>query len=195
MEWSAFVEGFLDSRRDAGASRHTLAAYAADLSAFATWYAEAAGRPPEIAALAALDVTEYRAAVARTHKPATTNRRVGTIKTALTWAVEVRALPANPIVQVRQVPELPTGPRTVDRRILGALLREAQREGSMRDVAIITLLAQAGRRIAEALRWADVSVRERSGSVVVRHGKGNKWREVPLTLTARQALITWRSIR
>lgn len=56
------------------------------------------------------------------------------------------------------------------RALLSRLLDEAQRAGSTRDFALITLLAQSGLRISEALAlaWADVTVRERSGSVTVR---------------------------
>ena len=51
-------------------------------------------------------------------------------------------------------------------------------------------MLQAGLRIGEvaALRRADITVRERSGTVRVRHGKGLREREVPLNATARRAL-------
>jgi|GEM_PF-5884224 len=173
MEWSAFSEGFLESRRDAGASPHTLTAYAADLTAFAAWYTAMAGRPPEVPALTALDLTEYRASVARARKPATTNRRLGTIKTALGWAVESGVVPNNPIGSVRRVPEGPTGPQAVDRRIRGSLLREAQREGSQRDLALITP-AGTGRTAHQRGTGANVGRRGDTRALQDRHGAGGQ---------------------
>lgn len=197
MEWSDFADRFLASRREAGASTHTLAAYAADMAAFATWYTSTTGQAPEPAAVTPLDVTEYRALLQRRAKPATVNRRVGTVKTAFGWAAAAGLLAGNPAAQVRPVQEVDPGPRAVDRRVLGAFLREAQRAGSVRDVCLVTLLAQAGFRISEALalRWGDVTTGQRSGQVTVRRGKGEKWREVPLSLTARRALAAWRDAR
>ena len=52
------------------------------------------------------------------------------------------------------------------------------------------LLVQTGLRIGEVstLRLADIELRERTGMVRVRDGKGRKEREVPLNATARRAL-------
>jgi len=54
----------------------------------------------------------------------------------------------------------------------------------------VLLLIHTGLRISEAvsLKIDDVIIRERSGIVRVRHGKGDKYREVPLNLTVRRAL-------
>jgi integrase len=59
-----------------------------------------------------------------------------------------------------------------------------------RNYALVQLMLQAGLRIGEvaALRRADITVRERSGTVRVRHGKCLREREVPLNATARRAL-------
>ena len=61
---------------------------------------------------------------------------------------------------------------------------------NVRDQAIITLALNAGLRVAElsALDVSDIIINERSGSVRVRNGKGNKERIVPLNVEARNAL-------
>ena len=81
-------------------------------------------------------------------------------------------------------------PRWLDRKSLGALVRAVQRYGTPRDRALIALLIHSGVRVSEAcgLKVADVVVNERSGSVVVRRGKGEKRREVPLNVTIRKVL-------
>ncbi|WP_245574417.1 tyrosine-type recombinase/integrase [Desulfovirgula thermocuniculi] len=59
-----------------------------------------------------------------------------------------------------------------------------------KDGALLALLLHAGLRVSEAvnLRVQDVVIRERSGFVRVRHGKGGKYREVPLNVTVRRIL-------
>ena len=56
---------------------------------------------------------------------------------------------------------------------------------------MVKLLLHTGLRVEEAvdLRWDDVQVRERSGSLTVRKGKGPKQRTVPLNAEARAALL------
>lgn len=197
MDWTSFTECFLDSCRARGRALLTVATYRADLNAFGAWYEESTGAAPDPIAITSLDVAEYRSWLHRRWKPATTNRRLAVVKAAFTWAAGEGLVTASPAAQVRPVAAERPGPRSVDGRTLSALLREAQRAGSARDVALITLLCQTGLRIAEALalRWSDLTIRERSGVVVVRKGKGARYREVPLSLTARRALETWRKTR
>ena len=61
----------------------------------------------------------------------------------------------------------------------------------------MVLLLHTGLRIAEvcALMLEDVQIGERLGWVVVRRGKGNKSRKVPLNAEARQALNAWLEVR
>ncbi|HYY29720.1 MAG TPA: tyrosine-type recombinase/integrase [Chthoniobacterales bacterium] len=73
------------------------------------------------------------------------------------------------------------------------LLRVAGQSGhglARRNYALVQLMLQAGLRVGEvaALSVADVRIRERSGIVRIRQGKGRKEREVPLNATARRAL-------
>jgi len=68
---------------------------------------------------------------------------------------------------------------------LTALL-DAARTSSPRDYALVCVLAYAGLRVAEAcaLTWADIS----EDRLLVRHGKGDKERYVPLAPRLRAAL-------
>ena len=63
----------------------------------------------------------------------------------------------------------------------------------MRDRAIALLLFYTGLRISEcaALTLNDVRLSSRKGLVIVRMGKGNTYREVPLNVEVRTALDTW----
>jgi site-specific recombinase XerD len=64
---------------------------------------------------------------------------------------------------------------------------------SARDRAIVLTMLFAGLRVGElvALDVEDVRVSERKGLLVVRAGKGDTYREVPLNALARQVLDEW----
>jgi integrase/recombinase XerC len=74
-----------------------------------------------------------------------------------------------------------------------ALLRAAgqTRHGlARRNYALVTVLAETGLRVSElcGLRRDDLELRERSGQLRVRQGKGRKERVLPLNSNARRAL-------
>lgn len=73
------------------------------------------------------------------------------------------------------------------------LLRALERHGSTRDGAIVHLFLYAGLRIGElgALELGDVAVSARKGKVIVRSGKGDAYREVPLNAATRTAVSAW----
>lgn len=200
MTWPEAVEAFTTACRERGLAEGSVGVYRSNLAAFATWYEQTTGAPPELRAVTALDVTEFRRylearrrppAKVRT-KPATINRHLKTLRAFFAWAVEKGHADQNPAAGVRRVREPNLGPRSLDRRQLGALVREVQRSSNLRDLSLVTLLAQTGLRISEALtlRVGDVTIRERSGWATVRR-KGGKVEEIPLNLTARRQLAAY----
>ena len=68
---------------------------------------------------------------------------------------------------------------------------------TVRNWAAVTLMLHAGLRVEEATLCdvGDITLNERSGSVLIRSGKGDKERSVPLNLVARNALRTWLDLR
>ncbi|MDQ3676344.1 MAG: tyrosine-type recombinase/integrase [Actinomycetota bacterium] len=88
-------------------------------------------------------------------------------------------------------------PRALSPDELRCFLRAVERCESPRDRAIALLLVNTALRIGEcaALDVDDIAVSARKGRVVVREGKGDAYREVPLNAEARAALDTWISAR
>lgn len=84
-------------------------------------------------------------------------------------------------------------PKWLDGNQQAALMREVREGGSARDEAIIGIMIHAGLRISEvcALQRGDLHIGERAGKAIVRQGKGNKHREVPLNKTIRKILARW----
>ena len=76
------------------------------------------------------------------------------------------------------------------------MIRTVERFGGTRDECLVRLLINTGIRVEEAiaLRWSDIQVRERSGTLIVRKGKGRKQRSIPLNAEARAALTELRVI-
>ena len=83
-------------------------------------------------------------------------------------------------------------PRAISEEQQRRLLRMAER-ASARDRAIVVMLLYTGLRLAElvALDVDDVRVSARKGVVIVRSGKGDAYREVPLNALVRQVLEEW----
>jgi site-specific recombinase XerD len=84
----------------------------------------------------------------------------------------------------------PKAPRALSREQLRAFQRESDRLASSRDRAILALLMLTGIRIGElaALEFEDVRLTQRTGELIIRHGKGDRRRLVPLSRPARAAV-------
>jgi integrase/recombinase XerC len=96
----------------------------------------------------------------------------------------------RPVVRREDLPA--KAPRAITEDQQRRLLRMAER-ASARDRAIVVLLLYTGLRLAElvALDVGDVRVSARKGLVIVRSGKGDAYREVPLNALVRQVLEEW----
>ncbi len=95
---------------------------------------------------------------------------------------------APPDIAREDLPQ--TAPRALEPREQVAFLRAVERSRSARDRAIAHLLFYTGLRIGEcaALDVGDVALSARKGQVVVRRGKGDAYREVPLNAAVRASL-------
>lgn len=197
--WSIddLAAAFLANRHGRGNVPSTLRDYRRSLDQFSSWYTDTLGRAPNAASITTIDGADYRGWLASRSKPATANLRLTVLRMAFRWAVEEGFLARNPFRDIQLVPEPPVAPRSVAQSVLRILIQHAQEAGNVRDVAILTLLAQTGLRVSEAmgLTWHDVMFGEGAGAITVKRGKGGKWREVPATQTVQRALLTWRDAR
>ena len=105
------------------------------------------------------------------------------------------AAPLDPL-RAPDIPRVevdPAAPRALTSPQLRAVERETDRLASSRDRAIMQVLLRTGLRIGEvaALDVQDVRLTQRTAELVVRHGKGDRRRVLPLTRTARAALREW----
>ncbi len=97
---------------------------------------------------------------------------------------------------VAREPVAQASPRALSEEDQRDLLRAAE-ASKPRDRAIVVVLLYTGLRLGElaALDLADTRLSARKGLVVVRTGKGDSYREVPLNGPVRAALESWLEVR
>lgn len=188
---ASHIEDFILHLESRDRSRHTISAYHLDLQQFEKWFAGVNGDEMEPAKVTPTDLREFKHFLIEDEqlRPATTNRKLASLRAFLKWAVgegTIESVPRMP----QGVEQVQSAPKALDRREMNALIRAVERHGSKRDQAIVFLLLNTGVRVQEcsSLNVEDIEMSERKGKLVVRSGKGQKYREVPLNVEARRSL-------
>ena len=188
------LERFLLDLEERDSSAHTIDSYTYDIEKFIKWYKYTEGEEPEPDQVGPLDVAEFkRYLLNKKQKPGTINRAITTLSTFYTWAIDLKYADSNPAKKIKLIPEPAVAPRSLDRKQILAFIRAVQRSRNVRDVAIVTTMFHTGLRVSELceLQTDDVEIREKTGRLVVRKGKGGKHREIPLNNTSRAAIREW----
>lgn len=185
----ALIERFLHHN---DFSQNTRRAFSTDLGKFANWFIRANKEPFKINRVTIGDVSSFRDHLRRDQGQAvaTVNRALVTIRRFFTWLVEDGHLTNNPAKKVKELKRQQLAPKGLDRSQVRRLFREVELRGDLRANALFHLFLFTGARVGDVvqLELGDLMIGERSGTVVYRHGKGNKQRSVPLPLPARRAL-------
>lgn len=202
---------FKDALQANDRSPLTVTGYLRDLSLFERWLAGWTEDASDPTAWDAQTVQAYRQALLDANrKSATINRKLAALVAYGQWAQEQGLLAQNPALHVRSVEKSPLAPRWLDdaqrrkliRKVEDSLENDRQRYKRLnvirqRDATMLLTLLHTGLRVNElcALRLSDVEIKERKGSLMVRSGKGQKQRQIPLNKDAREALDTWLKVR
>jgi len=203
-----WLEAFASHLRASGRSERTIRAYLQDVRSFAAWFEQVNGQELSPEEITGVDLRAYRTYAMDHCAPATFNRRRAMLKVLIGWALEVGLLSYDPMKGVKPVAQEETPARwldnteyhrltrTVELLVNGAKTEAASRQ-AIRDQAMLALMLWAGLREGEvaALNREDVQLGERKGRVIVRRGKGDKRREIPLNSEARQAIKAWDQVR
>jgi len=183
-----------DEQDLSGASRRN---YASDLRQFAAWCEHSWGegqdelRPFEPTAISTPTITAYRSYLQTvlSLRPATINRHLVSLKRYFGWAIDAGLLARDPSRVVKLIPSTPRPPRHLTDQEEEALVAAVSQHGTLRDRTLVVLALHTGLRAEELcqLQSNHVHVGRRSGLLSI-YGKRNKYREVPLNSTAREAL-------
>lgn len=202
-EFSAWLE-------EHGKSANTIRAYLQDIGRFAAWFTDVNLEPLMPDLVTGVDLRSYREYSIDVERvaAATWNRRRATLAQFCIWAQQAGYLQYNPFTGVRPVNETEQPPRWLNRPDQGRVMRQVERlantaasgagrKQAARDQAMFALMRHAGLRVSElvALAMGDLSLTERGGRVIIRRGKGDKQRVIPLNSEARRALAYWLSLR
>lgn len=189
-----------------GRSEKTLLAYGQDVRHFERWFEQQNREAFQVELLNSFDLQAYRTWCLTVEQcsPATWNRRRIALRMLAAWGREAGSVAFDPMANVDGAEAEELAPRWLDAAEFGRLMRtmegavnsantELRKRRAVRDGAMVALMAFAGLRVAEvaSLGRGDVELSERKGRVVVRLGKGQKYREVPLSADARRWLGAW----
>ena len=193
------IHDFLADLRRQDAAPATVRSYAADLRAFARWFADTTGEAFSARAVTPTDLREHRGYLRTVEQKqaATVNRRLAALRRFFVWAKAAGTIGELPTEGVTGIPAAPRTPQALSKREVDRLVREAERHGHKRNLAVLLTLRHTGLRVGELcnLRLGDVAISERKGEVLVRGGKGNKDRSVPLNNDVRRALAAYQAVR
>ncbi len=168
-------------------SAHTIRSYAGAVQRFVEWYETEEQKQLETTDLTPVALVGYRNELQHRQgkSTSTVNTEIAALRSWCSWLTEHGRLRIDPAARLRSVGRQgQPAPKGLDDRQVNALLREASRSRHKeRDYALMQVLLQTGMRIGEcaALDYEDVTFGERSGSVLIRAGKGNKARTVTLS--------------
>lgn len=177
-------------------SRHTLRAYAGDLSQFVQFLSNHKARAISVADVADANLSEFRSWMSRQTMNGRANssraRTLSGLKNFLSW-MDRQGVAHNAAIRTVRTPKLP---RKLPRPLLETqAFRVLDENGdgnwvSLRDRALFTLLYGCGLRIDEALSL-NIADMPREGFLRVM-GKGRKERQVPVLPTVAETLQRYR---
>ena len=203
---------FENSLEEKDRSPLTLKGYLSDLHFFANWFEWKNNEKFSPEAVTPTDLREYKQHLSKEKKylANTIGRYFSSLNVYFNWAVSEKLIETNPAKGIKNIKQNTTTPRWLDKKEQFALRRAMEKDlqiarlrypkrwaGRQRDFSMVTLMLNTGLRLAELvnLELGDIQLSERKGSVLVRHGKGDKQRRIPLNADARKALQDWLEIR
>ncbi|WP_018130121.1 tyrosine-type recombinase/integrase [Effusibacillus pohliae] len=181
MDITAVIEEHM-----AGKSVQSKQMYLYWLGRFQDWLLGTGG---DLNRLTRADVQQYIDwLLAHKKSPSTVSVALAAIRAWTRWTGQDHAVMNLRTVRPPRVTEL--APQALERNERNRLLREVERDGNLRDIAIVYVLLYCGLRVSELcnLDREDVTIGERSGRLFVRQGKRAKARVVPLPAEARHHL-------
>ncbi len=187
------ISDFISYMLAKGKSPQTAKTYRHSLELFNDWLAEYGGNISELTRVDVQLFIQYLES--KGNSASTINNRFAAISKFAKFINHPHTIEDIRLPEVRQVRNI--APKSLERSERNTLLRELERKGNERDLAIVNTLLRTGIRVSElvALNRSDVTIGERSGVLVVRNGKGNVSRKVPLSAEARLFIKRYLDIR
>ncbi|MGO9881866.1 MAG: tyrosine-type recombinase/integrase [Solirubrobacteraceae bacterium] len=190
---NAAVARYLADLERAPLAARTRDAYGQHVRAYGAWLG---GRPEAALAIGDPRGRDYAARDFKRHLKVDRGWKPSSVNLALAAVDHFNRFLGLGPANVKREPLAQAAPRALSTEEQRALLRAAEL-ARPRDGTIVTLLLYTALRLHEfaALDVEDVAISARKGVVVVRSGKGDAYREVPLNRPSRAALEEWLKTR
>lgn len=183
------IQRFIDWLKEQGKSVYTLKNYQRTMQEFNDWLQSNNGRKDtsfDLDEITRFDIQQFiNHLQAKGNSNSTVNNKYACLSSYARFIKRLDVLEDIRVPQVRSVKNV--APRCLERKERNRLLREVERKGNRRDIAMTYFLLHTGLRVGElvSLNQDDITMNERSGSVLVRNGKGSIERKVPLSKEVR----------
>ena len=213
MDWDRALAAFAQYLEvERAYSPRTIEVYTRDVAALRAHLREKRDKDVPLARLSAIDVRSQLAALFGVNGAATISRKLSSVRAFCRFLVKRGAIPGNPAAAVRgpkkkrglpraldvddafRLVEAPTATGRTSHRTLSSAEEARHTLLRLRDAALLELLYGTGLRVSEAcgLDVDDID-RDRYNTpmLLVRRGKGNKSRQVPVGGSADRALAEY----
>ena len=184
-----YVEEFRRYMIKGGKSQNTVNTYTQNAQLFVEWLEQITNEKFN-GKILEMDASEYSRYLSDIKK-----QSLNTIKAKLTavqkfseYLASIGIMPDIKVQQKKGISEPEV--EILENNEVYKYLRCVRESKNKLNIAIIVLLLNTGIRESELcnLELSDVTISDRKGVIIIRSGKGNKYREIPLNVDARNAL-------
>ena len=184
-----YVEEFRRYMIKGGKSQNTVNTYTQNAQLFVEWLEQVTNEKFN-GKILEMDASEYSRYLSDIKK-----QSLNTIKAKLTavqkfseYLASIGIMPDIKVQQKKGISEPEV--EILEKNDVYKYLRYVKNTGNKLNIAIIVLLLNTGIRESELcnIELSDVTISDRKGVIIIRSGKGNKYREIPLNVDARNAL-------
>lgn len=201
----AMLNDYILWLKNEGKGQKTVNEYPVILQKLIHWYEETEAsefRPDKVTTLHMHEFVTYLSKV-KQYDPAYVNKIIASLKTFYKFAMESGLVTYNPMlkVKIKRSMKQQKAPKWLTELELAKYLHvielEKNEKKKARDMAINRLMSEAGLRVQEVsdLNVADICLEKRRENVIVRDGKGGKFRIVPLNKDLIESLENWTNYR
>ena len=185
------IDKFLEYLKANEKSENTIKNYQSDLNSFAKWFLKTNNEKLILDKITPTDLRLYKKQLIKNKKPKTINRHIASIKAFISWGLRTKKIKYN-IPTPKNVKELKVGFKWLDRLEQNELQRKVEQTANKRNIAIVKILLNTGLRVNELceLTWDMITISDRKGKIVVKLGKRDKAREIPLNKDCRNAFLS-----
>jgi len=200
MDW---IEKYRNTLQQTGKSANTIESYISDINEFLQWFENTYAKEFD-GRILEQDAHEYRNYLLNIVKlkPSSINRKITALKNFNQFLIQTGTGTETDICGISVADVNDREVRIISRNELNRLKRAVYTSGNKRDIALLELLIGTGIRVSElvSLTTKDIHLTARNGSqnysyIVVRNGKGGKYREIPLNSQVKKALEEYLAIR